>query len=457
LNYEVNQQNIMARKINSNPGQGKPPDGNEAKTKTVGSAQIPENTQSRIDTMSVEDTANWIMNLGTSKSWKQAKSYSNSFKWNEISGSMLRNLSAELLKSDLNITNYVHRCEIMSSIQHLVNSMIQIPQDSANKPQNETLPTSQSMASHGNWSYTSMPMSVEQTANWIFTIGKSESWKEAKSYADIFKYNEINGFTITNVTDQVLESDLNIKNSEHRREIMSWISRLSALSGVQEENATWRWEPQGFTCGIPAPVTDSYSTILHRLCSKDPDSSCHPQSVETSEDNGIESESYETRTKSSIQRYLSSRPRIALLLKTSEDELEDICRKFNEFGYYDVVIEPVENQLNCYTVKLDPKSARRALYGAKELGYNLEMKLPKQPNSSTPISFRCLTGKILKSKSNKTEKIWKDKIVLVDKLKRGRARLVKKLENGKYKPDGWIPLLRIDGSLALELAPVNDG
>jgi len=110
----------------------------------------------------------------------------------------------------------------------------------------------------------SMPSSVDMTANWIFDLAKSKSWKEAESYSASFRSNEISGFTLQCITNDELESDLNIKNKEHRRVIISAILSL--------------------------PEHDSYSTNLHCLYAK---GSCHASSVESN----IVSESWNSKTK----------------------------------------------------------------------------------------------------------------------------------------------------------------
>jgi len=69
-------------------------------------------------------------------------------------------------------------------------------------------------------------MTVEQTAEWVLTLGRCYNWDEASVYADNFAQNDIWGHLLPKLTLETLQSDLSIVNSEHRLKIMMAIKYL---------------------------------------------------------------------------------------------------------------------------------------------------------------------------------------------------------------------------------------
>jgi hypothetical protein len=68
--------------------------------------------------MNEEETAIWIEMLASFKGWKEAKTYSQNFKSNCVTGYVLPYLSIQALKSELDIIKYGHRLEIMAAIEN---------------------------------------------------------------------------------------------------------------------------------------------------------------------------------------------------------------------------------------------------------------------------------------------------------------------------------------------------
>jgi len=64
------------------------------------------------------ETAIWIEMLASFKGWKEAKTYSQSFKSNCVTGYSLPYLSVKALKSELDIIKFGHRLEIMAAIEN---------------------------------------------------------------------------------------------------------------------------------------------------------------------------------------------------------------------------------------------------------------------------------------------------------------------------------------------------
>lgn len=71
--------------------------------------------------------------------------------------------------------------------------------------------------------------SVLEIASFIRYIGDINSWDEAELYSEKFRNNDLGKKEMETLTDQLLESDLGITNSDHRAEIISAIrSRFPA-------------------------------------------------------------------------------------------------------------------------------------------------------------------------------------------------------------------------------------
>jgi len=69
-------------------------------------------------------------------------------------------------------------------------------------------------------------MNIFQTVQWIRTFAESKKWENADEYAQRFWEQKISGLKLQELTTEIMEVLLGIKNEEHRREIMSTIRSL---------------------------------------------------------------------------------------------------------------------------------------------------------------------------------------------------------------------------------------
>jgi len=69
-------------------------------------------------------------------------------------------------------------------------------------------------------------MDVEQTGNWISTLGWSKGWKEAETYAKNLRKSGISGKALQELTPQMLEFHLGVTDVMHRRELLCTIGSL---------------------------------------------------------------------------------------------------------------------------------------------------------------------------------------------------------------------------------------
>jgi len=75
-------------------------------------------------------------------------------------------------------------------------------------------------------------MTVNQTAEWVRTLGRHKYWEEADEYANNFAENNICGYLLPGLTTGILKDDLGIINCAHRWRIMLGIRCLFPLSEV---------------------------------------------------------------------------------------------------------------------------------------------------------------------------------------------------------------------------------
>lgn len=69
-------------------------------------------------------------------------------------------------------------------------------------------------------------MTVDQTANWIRTLGWYNGWAEVEAYAERFRENSVSGMLLQKLTAEILEFSLGIVNLGHRLELLSAIEHL---------------------------------------------------------------------------------------------------------------------------------------------------------------------------------------------------------------------------------------
>lgn len=100
-------------------------------------------------------------------------------------------------------------------------------------------------------------MTVDQTGNWIRTLGLYKRWKEAEAYAATFREQAITGKLLEDLTHEMLEGPLGVKNPTHRQELMHTIQCLFSNLLVENYNVAAEQgvtglEILGSLCGSPS-------------------------------------------------------------------------------------------------------------------------------------------------------------------------------------------------------------
>jgi len=72
-------------------------------------------------------------------------------------------------------------------------------------------------------------MTVEQTANWIWTFSVNNGWDEALAYATSFRRNCVNGEMLRILNHEILKFDIGMSNHTHRLVLMTVIQKLFPL------------------------------------------------------------------------------------------------------------------------------------------------------------------------------------------------------------------------------------
>jgi len=328
-------------------------------------------------------------------------------------------------------------------------------------------PTSQSIQFTGNVSppcchpsgasFNATPvqeMTVLQTANWIKTFGRYHGWTEVESYVQSFLDNSISGVLLEDLTPEMLEFSLGIKNHQHQRELLSAIRYLypnsrirntpqfqKSLTGIQilessYSNATSSAYCQSETeCGSEYGSTNSFlissqsdnlDEIIQMECS-DMSESGYSLSQKSSVPSYIESDSdikisecstdklsivhnspdedvvmvdRETRKESqSVTPSKVCRPfrcrKLLLVLRQHEVEqnccsLESIQSRFQELEIK-VEVELNQTKPNTYTLAFpNYEKAEEILSRSDEIGYKITKKYPPRPNPKRPLKYKSM-------------------------------------------------------------------
>lgn len=165
-----------------------------------------------VSEMNVDDTAEWIRNLGKSKGWSEVHTYADSFRKNYITGYLLDKLTIGSLKSELGITKYGHRLEIMASINDLYSP--------ASRGENENMElsfTNTSPSSNGfNDILTNEGKGYIQLASKVCHLNRiAASLWTGKSAAPV-----VNNYPCTGLPDCSHFSDL----LKHAQEVKKWVN-----------------------------------------------------------------------------------------------------------------------------------------------------------------------------------------------------------------------------------------
>jgi len=76
-------------------------------------------------------------------------------------------------------------------------------------------------------------MTVDQTANWIITLGRYHGWAETELYAESFRNQSITGAILKELTPEMLEFSLGMRNQQTQMDLLSAIQHLYPNTKIQ--------------------------------------------------------------------------------------------------------------------------------------------------------------------------------------------------------------------------------
>jgi len=305
-------------------------------------------------------------------------------------------------------------------------------------------------------------MTVNETAQWIWTLAEWFGWSEGRAYCKSFKDNAICGRMLKNLTRELLEFDLGITSLVHRQEILSAIKSLfpaqfskappvrrpsissiaecSTYGGIRHIPGS---ENESTTGQYPISVYSSQESLHLDTCDYMSDSCNSRSSVRTG-----------TSEDKTLSRWSSGRPtyprsfggsRLHLLCDANTvRDINVIRNRFCDFNFF-VNVRPsgdhyIVSFQNCV-------QAKHALHLAKEIGYRLAIRPRATP--SCPATYVCMSrctireGKSLNG--NVVGNLSKGEKVTVNQLKGRRARLIELNEYGEVQKRGWVTVTTKDG------------
>lgn len=107
-------------------------------------------------------------------------------------------------------------------------------------------------------------MTVDETANWIWTLGWYYGWEEAHGYHDNFRDNKISGILLPKLTLIFLKSKLGIGNERHRWIIIYTIRKL--FPNINGENPEYLSPYSYVTIALVPSANIDLLDCQHRVC-----------------------------------------------------------------------------------------------------------------------------------------------------------------------------------------------
>jgi hypothetical protein len=304
-------------------------------------------------------------------------------------------------------------------------------------------------------------MTVDQTANWINTFGRYHGWEQAEFYAENFKNQSITGAVLKELTPEMLEFSLGMRNQRCQQELLLAIQRLypnmriqrghdfTYFTGLQvPESSCGSANKSGrgsvgsyydsnnsYLVSLHPKITDKYQQTNSDLMSMSGYSQRSVGVSYTASESYFGSEEFSGSMGSSVRRSQDTTEVGISNGKTREEYLEEVeeallrgsktlrCRKlllilqndqivsdniaiqsirarFQELKIQ-VQVEPMQDKRNVYTLVFpNYECADEVLLRAGEIGYKLQKKWPPRPTPKRPLKYKSLA--VLKIRTGKS-------------------------------------------------------
>jgi len=283
-------------------------------------------------------------------------------------------------------------------------------------------------------------MTVEQTYNWIRTLGAFRGWKEAPTYAENFRKNSITGKMLPRLNHELLKFELGILDYTHRLELIATVRQLfpsyvelvprvipstpSTLSGMLETDTESDLQvkmipspPSLVLRETNAPQAEEYEPCMDYLIKEQDDPVL--MDISPQQNFSVKSDSeYSTRSSVKLSSEGSSRGSTAFSLDFSESNFQKLPMARARRSFF---VEP-----------------NKTLEGVSTNGETLT-----KSRTATRRSGKSLHGEIV-------GELYKNKIVTINKIKGRRARIIKKGSANSPVTVGWVSSHTVEGIPLLE-------
>jgi len=328
-------------------------------------------------------------------------------------------------------------------------------------------------------------MTVEQTSRWIFTFGSHRGWPQQEEYAEAFKKNNIHGEILCTLTDDMLESDLEIKNQTHRNELLSAIQRLLypdtmvGSAGKSTEPVIGK-PPSESSIGNPYTTCQPSMNSIRMNNNLPPGYACSISTYEPTQMDEAMSVSCFSQTSISASQAMSVRSSSTcnammtsvcdvndnnektqqiftpfksrkLLLTLEDEQIENECpmksirSRFQEL-HMDVEVLKTKDKANTFTLVFPNNELATEALQSTEIEYTLKKMWPPRATPKSPKSYKALDDlEVRQGKAMSWDVLYtlaKGTEVTVNQVKGRRARMC-----GEH--EGWVSLHEPSGKTLL--------
>jgi len=430
--------------------------------------------------MNVEETAAWILTLGSYKGWKEAPLYAENFRKNSITGAMLVKLNHELLKFELGILNSSHRLELLVTIKLLFPSFTKVVSPAVQSSTStlsgmletdtesdllvKTIPPSPSLDPReiytpqayevepcmlqnpkaGEYEPCMVDYLVKETDESVRMDMSSIKSNSAKSDSGLSTRSSVKTSSgLSTRSSSTISLDISESNFMKLPLIRTRSSFAQASPTLDAIALTEKLSPKV----VPAP-RKTYADLLRAPRAKVNMTSSRSSS--------------ETSGSTSLFKTITPNKPSKLLLTLTVNQfftIDTIQSHFLKFNF-NVRVEPSKMK-NCFVIIFHSiAQAKEALNSQRQIGYTLEPchdEKPRKimrPTPKNPIEYRVLSKVTIRSGKSLHGKIvgelFKNRIVTINKIKGRRARIIRKTGTMDPLTVGWVSSHTDEGIPLLE-------
>jgi len=301
-------------------------------------------------------------------------------------------------------------------------------------------------------------MTVKETAMWIWTLGITHGWQEARCYSRSFQENDIAGDMLPELSLHRLKDDLGIRNHTHRMGIKCAIDLLFPNTKVNQFRALRA--PAGI--GLVDNIQESVMSMEEQASLRST-MSITSASVDYMSESVISTSTSSLRDNKMI-RMVQGKKNIALKIRSliltlrpdqrvTVEEMKQLKSRFAKFNYT-VEILPYSKKPDSYVLVFDDEeTAWKARAESAAIGYKLARYRDPRPGPFNIVRFRTLSNLTVRSgkslQGRKIKMLKKNTVVMVNQTKGRRARIIS-FQNGKPVTFGWVSEISKNGIQLLE-------